>query len=258
MVRAAIWIALAGCGRYHFANLPDGATDATRDTVDALTGHDEDGDGIPDSIDPCPHLAGDATDTDGDGVGDACDPEPTLPNEHWILFATMQPGDQPFDDASAFEQKADSLHIIGDVQPVITRTFGTVRVDIGFTVNALTAAAQHQVAAGLDNSMASEYYFGELNENTTASDVAVVQYDTTNGYVQFDPQMPPAFHTGVGYFRLDAVTGGAPRYDLVAGWTGEVYQSMAATAAYTGGQDLRFAFNGMDIDSRYLALIATN
>jgi hypothetical protein len=46
----------------------------------ALVGLDQDGDGLADCVDPCPTVAGDATDTDGDGVGDACDNCPTVAN----------------------------------------------------------------------------------------------------------------------------------------------------------------------------------
>jgi hypothetical protein len=42
---------------------------------------DSDGDGIPDNVDNCPHVANpDQKDTDGDGVGDACDNCPTVSN----------------------------------------------------------------------------------------------------------------------------------------------------------------------------------
>jgi hypothetical protein len=49
--------------------------------------HDEDGDGINDDCDVCPHIA-DPTqlDTDGDRVGDACDPEPTNPRQQIVMF----------------------------------------------------------------------------------------------------------------------------------------------------------------------------
>jgi hypothetical protein len=73
---------LGACGRLDFAPIADG--------------HDEDGDGVADAIDVCPHRAGSQLDTDGDGIGDDCDPEPTLARQHVLLFATMQPGDQPF------------------------------------------------------------------------------------------------------------------------------------------------------------------
>src|SRR3954469_6407472 len=103
-VAALIGVIAGGCGRFDFHALPDAAA-----PPDTLALHDEDGDGIADIDDPCPHVAGDRADRDGDGVGDACDPNPDVPSEHWLVFATMQPGDQPFDDATQFDQKPDAL-----------------------------------------------------------------------------------------------------------------------------------------------------
>jgi len=239
--------ALAACGRYDFAPL-----------ADAITGHDEDGDGIPDVIDPCPHIAGDRADADGDGVGDACDPNPTVPSEHWLLFATLQPGDQPFDDPSVFAQDTDSLHLDTAANPRITRTVGTIRLDVGYDIHALVGTGQHQIAAGVDNAAATVYYFGELNDNGTNRDVSVVSYDVMNGYQFLAPQAIPGLHAGSGSFRLDAVATAPPAYHLVAGWVGEMYTSDAATPAYIGGTDIRFAINGLDLDLRYVAIIATD
>jgi hypothetical protein len=51
------------------------------------TAHDEDGDGIRDACDVCPHISdvGQA-DGDGDRVGDACDPEPTIGRQQIVVF----------------------------------------------------------------------------------------------------------------------------------------------------------------------------
>jgi hypothetical protein len=60
----------------------------------ACTGDDFDGDGRPDSCDPCP-MYKDATadlDTDGDGVGNGCDPDPQVKGDKrvlWTHFATV-------------------------------------------------------------------------------------------------------------------------------------------------------------------------
>lgn len=89
-----VFVALSGCGRLAFDALGDaaapgdtGADDGPGDggpadgLADALAacatpaGHDEDGDGIDDACDVCPHRAdAQQLDADGDGVGDACDP----------------------------------------------------------------------------------------------------------------------------------------------------------------------------------------
>ena len=86
---------LAGCGRIGFGAGESGAVDGAVDgtsadgprvdaRVCAMVGNDDDGDGLTDDCDPCPHLAGTAADADGDGVGDACDP--SAAPESFALF----------------------------------------------------------------------------------------------------------------------------------------------------------------------------
>lgn len=253
-MRFALLVGLAACGRLNFADRVD-ATDAPRDTPSAI-GHDEDGDGIPDAMDPCPHVAlGGMTDTDGDGVGDACDPNPATPSEHWLLFATMQTGNTAFDDLSGAVQEADDVRWGSDASPVLTMSLNRARIDLGWTANALVGTGQHQVAFGVENSAATEYYFAELNEsNTGTHDASIVSYDGTNGYVLLDQMDPGAFHTGAGTTRFDV----DKTSKLEIGWTGQLYDLTAATPAYMGGTDIRFAFNGVDLSIRYLAIISSN
>jgi hypothetical protein len=101
VIVAAIAATLGGCGRIGFGafgapgDVTDGALgdgtvrgDAPASGVCANpTGHDEDGDGIDDACDGCPHIA-DPTqpDADGDGVDDACDPNPTTPGDSIVFF----------------------------------------------------------------------------------------------------------------------------------------------------------------------------
>src|SRR5258706_9534747 len=83
---AVMAIVCTGCGRVGF----DG-TDGSGPSGDGgPVGHDEDGDGIPDVSDVCPHISDPSqTDTDHDGVGDACDPEPSTPRQTIALFLPM-------------------------------------------------------------------------------------------------------------------------------------------------------------------------
>jgi hypothetical protein len=83
----AAWLVLAGCGRIGF-----GLTDVPiglEDQVEACqaVGHDEDGDGVDDACDNCPHLDNPFQENgDGDGVGDACDPAPSSARERILFF----------------------------------------------------------------------------------------------------------------------------------------------------------------------------
>jgi hypothetical protein len=256
---AAVLLALGvlgACGRRDFDARVDATASMTHDGAPDSTviGHDEDGDGFPDSIDPCPHVAGDLADTDGDGVGDACDPNPTIASEHWLLFATMQAGQTAFDDITGSLQEADSLRFGSDAAPILTAALTDVRIDVGWEIHALTGTGQHQIAFGVQNDAAAEYYFCELNDNMAGADAAIFSYDSTASYVKLAGQVPPAFHTGVGLTRLDA----GLTHHLHTGWVGETYEATASTPAYQGGTSIRFALNGIDVSVRYLAIIAAN
>jgi hypothetical protein len=96
-------VSAAACGRWGFGlsgddtatgdarsgdgSLRDGAGSDSSGFICTPVGHDEDGDGIDDACDVCPHLA-DANQADGDGdrVGDACDPEPANPRQQIVMF----------------------------------------------------------------------------------------------------------------------------------------------------------------------------
>jgi hypothetical protein len=89
-----VLVAAAACGRVGFdEGFATHAFDAwpldARVCV-AAVGHDEDGDGIDDACDVCPHLPDPGqADADGDGVGDACDPEPAIARQRIVRFEPM-------------------------------------------------------------------------------------------------------------------------------------------------------------------------
>lgn len=96
----AIALLAGACGRFGFEDRAargdarsgdaDGDSGSMRDAFVCLAGgtqHDEDGDGIRDACDVCPHIADPAqADSDGDRVGDACDPEPTNARQTIVFF----------------------------------------------------------------------------------------------------------------------------------------------------------------------------
>jgi hypothetical protein len=243
----------AGCGRIGFGEL----------SPDATAGHDEDGDGLADADDPCPHVAiGDVADGDGDGVGDACDPNPTTPGDSFAVFSPLTPGTNPFAGFAGFEQADDALHVVAlgnsnSKNLVLDLPVASARLDIGFDILEVvgTSMDQHQIAGGLDAPL--PYYFVELNENDQGvRDVAIVSYDTTSGYTFLGSVPHGGMHPGRGVLRYDVRVGPSPSIELDAGWIGEMYQTTAATPSYMGSQAPRWTINGLDVDIRYVAVIA--
>jgi len=139
MKAIAALAALAGCNQVlgvHKTHLP--------------LGNDDDGDGLVDTLDPCPADSGDATDGDGDGVGDACDPSPMLAGDSIAAFYSMATVDSmwavtgggtwSFDDSALVESDltdAASEHpaplniIEPTVEVVIEPTFGGDGAQVG-------------------------------------------------------------------------------------------------------------------------------
>ena len=100
-------VLLSGCGRFAFDSTGDAGGSGGGDVgdgrgIDVPIGHDEDGDGIPDVSDFCPHIANAMNlDSDGDAVGDICDPDPGTPIQHWIAFSPMIGDDNTVEAAGA-------------------------------------------------------------------------------------------------------------------------------------------------------------
>lgn len=107
--------------------------------------HDEDGDGILDACDLCPHLAGFDVDPDGDGVGSACDPDPAMPNRIAFFEGFNTPGlagwvtsnaSWSHDESNARQNDAElrSAHLLhNDVVPP------NFELDVGFNVERYAA-----------------------------------------------------------------------------------------------------------------------
>ena len=246
-MRWTLAVLLVGCGRLDFATR---AIDAASDT--AVGGHDEDGDGLPDAIDPCPWVAGDMADSDGDGLGDACDPDPDQ-HDTLVLFAPLTADlPVPFSDGiGSWTQRADTLYLndgsVGDViAPVLDRSV----IEVGFDIKSTPGMFQHQIAFGT-TSTSTPFYFVELNDNVGVHDVAVADYDGTQ-YTTLAQQDPGAMHAGVGLLRL--TTDASPSFTIDAGWVGQMYHASAATPGYVPAS-AKLILNGLEIELRYIAVI---
>jgi hypothetical protein len=219
----------------------------------ASIGHDEDGDGIGDGVDLCPHVAGDDADVDSDGVGDGCDPDPVLAGNRIRLFSTLTAGDHPFNMLGALVQEPDGLRYTGDSLGLIIPTpFANARFELGFEILGQVGTGQHQIASGVVGT--NPYYFVELNENLGVMNVAITSYDPTNGYVNHALVQTLGTHPGVGILGYDASTAPAGIRAMV-GWVGELYNAQALAPGYTGGNEVNIVINGLDVVLRYVVII---
>ncbi len=163
-------VLIAGC-RLHFDEISSDAIDPN-DTNDAtLAGHDEDGDGIDDAIDNCPHVANvDQANGDGDGVGDICDPYPTQPTETIVLFDPFTSIESGWMNLGGMQAMSDGESIGADARN------GSLRyarpfvpafdvIELAGAVGAAGPGGPLQIALSLREQTDSQSYYCELYQN---------------------------------------------------------------------------------------------
>jgi len=253
---ATVVLLAAACGRVDF-----GARASDAFVVDAVTGHDEDGDGVPDIIDVCPHLPDpDQLDSDGDGIGDACDPEPNNPRQKLVRFATLQPGDQPLGLAGTgmWTQEADSIHFDGNMDGDFSFPMPAtnVRIAIGVNVESLIGdvTTHHQIALGYDEAMAPNY-FVELDQQTNFQQADVTFFDGSMYTEEATTMLPNGVHTGQATLQVTMVGGSSPTAALDGGWPNEPYHLVAAAPSYTTGLRMTSTINNLVSDVEWFWMI---
>lgn len=273
MVRVVALIALAGCGRFGFdaaAGSSSGdANDASDGPISDVVppGHDEDGDGVPDSDDVCPHVA-DALqlDDDGDGVGNACDPDPTVANQI-ALFATMGPGDQPFTIGALTDyvitQLPDAVRFDGELGAdgniyanlQIPITLADARVAVGFDVIAIVPGAnsgQNQIALALLDQPPS--YYVELNRIEGQYELAAITHFDGSNYVQAEMRdLATGIHAGYLVLQTTQRVGSGVAFE--AGWPDEIYTMSVNDAVYQGATRIEMNMNNVHFEIRWLVVI---
>jgi len=213
-----------------------------------------------DVCDVCPHVPDpDQIDSDGDGVGDACDPEPAIARQRFALFATLQPGDQPFTMESfggTWIQDADAIHIDG-------AGYAGLHYDIalhnavlafGFAIEgSLGIGVQHQISIYAKSS-AVPFVLAEFNDVSNGSNAELDGFDGTT----FSPigEQPLANGVHAGHATLLATYIVGTSLTLDGGWTGEPYHVAAPTAVYQGGTTIQLDTNNVAFDLDYVCIIA--
>ena len=238
---------IAACGRLDFDPI-----DASSEPI----GHDEDGDGVPDTIDVCPHLAGSQLDSDGDGVGDDCDPSPLFPNQHLLLFATLQPGDQPFPLGPNTTQEMDSLHsngsTTGDHLTVHTAPYTSIAVAFGADLHAATPTmVQHQYAIEIGSGVPPSD-FVELND-IPAPRVRISHFDGSTYTELAGQDLAMGIHPGSVFLQLVFESG---TMTVDAAWFPGEHYHFATPSTMTGGDQITLDIRSLDADIRYAWAIA--
>lgn len=245
----ALLTLLLACGRIGF----DGTV--------APSGHDEDGDGVPDASDDCPMLADpQQLDGDGDGVGDVCDPEPAMPRQRIAFFAPMTPDTpcltQPPD--AAWTKPGDSWDIQAPSSAVILCNEPIVDSDIWIGADFVKIdGLPQQFAIDVSDDSTPAYYYGDVYYDSSGPpDVGISEFDG-NGYIQIAGVHPPTLHTGAFTDHLETRASVGPQFEIDAGWPGEPYTAGGATPGFTGTTGFILVVSQIDVSVRYIAVIDT-
>lgn len=248
----------SGCGRVAFDASPD-APPGTRDGSGGdgqLLGHDEDGDGIPDPTDLCPHIA-DVTnaDSDGDLVGDVCDPQPQSATQQWLFFTPMM-GATPFDAAPAsdwtyntddWQYAISSSATIGHVEMILN-----VDIWVGLTFEALGGTGRQ--AAIIIHSGAAPYWYGEIFDSGTNVHAAITEYTGSLYVARSTMNFGASFPLGDATMHYSARSGGP--LTLIAE-TQSGTGTATYNAAYVGGVNLFINFGNHAGRVRYVAVVTS-
>lgn len=255
----ALWLTSvlhAGCGRFGFADHPDGgltvdAIDASDAAADAFVcmpvGHDEDGDGVDDACDVCPHLLGTQADGDGDRVGDLCDPEPANPRQRIVVFDPFESLMSPWTAFGGAVVQGGKLRIgIPNGARYVTRpyTFGTDVLAVGgSTGNAGTG--NRVVAITMASSSLARFYCEMFDD--TATTALKFTYTFDNVAYTIADQAPAATQVMNGTGRFSMATVGTTA-TCQTNWHGEDLTASASIPAITVDQILLY---GETVDASF-------
>ena len=154
-------VAVAACGRFGFEPVDD-----ARNTCG---GHDEDGDGIGDTCDVCPHIADpDQADSDGDGVGDACDPHPAEPRDRIAFFdpfVAPDPNWTTFGEPFSYANDALIFDATGAGYSTLLRPTAIANDTFQFGAHFDGASSGDRQVTLIGQSAGNPYYYCELYDS---------------------------------------------------------------------------------------------
>jgi thrombospondin type 3 repeat protein len=232
------------------------------DPVEA-SGHDEDGDGVADAIDTCPHVFDpQQTDSDGDGVGDACDPEPANPRQSLALFDPLLPGDTPFqfnaEPNGTWTEQPDARHFDGKGTGVIIVKTPIANADIWLGLDVVrSTGAPRQLAVDLIDPGVRPYYYADVYDAGNNPTAGVSHYDGSNFMSLQNAKLANGIHAGTLTYHV-TVRASSAQLTTDIGWPGEPYTISAGTPGAKPTSQFVFTTQQLEFSIRYIAVIATN
>ena len=261
-------VLVTGCGRVAFDPRGDASGDAVLPAdlrLDApphgSVTHDEDGDGVVDGLDPCPHIAGDLADRDGDGVGDICDAEIDNPRQRITRFEGFENGlPSGLTAGAGWVARPDALawpgsnfgYVAWDPHPVTD-----VDIAVAWDILSIPATPTHQLLIGTDFPGGARTY-GEVYQGGTQAFTSVTHYDGSSTYTNYDQISFGVITTGRVDMSYHAFEN--PRaIEVRATWMGmSTRRSFSAAAPYGPAPALGVTVRDLEAELRYLLVIETN
>ena len=253
----ALLLLLAGCGRLGFEPLDLGPSADAPPAACALGSHDEDGDGLADPCDVCPHVPDpEQLDGDRDQVGDVCDPDPGTAGERLAFFEPMTaaPAGWTFQGALPTFDGERALIDTRDLAAAISVPFapGEDRIEYKLSVRSAAPARNRQLTIALVGDPG--FYYCELFDNTAASVFAFSE--TTDGTTFSSPAQVSADSlaaTGDVVLRMDR---DSPEVGCFTSWPAAQQEVVAAIPPDVSPDRLVMVIDGLEVKLEYVVHIA--
>jgi hypothetical protein len=246
-----------GCGRIGF--------DTAMDSVDG--GHDEDGDGVADVLDDCPHIANrDQANSDTDLVGDACDSEPTIGRQRLLVFepcVALSSDWLPQKLAEPISNISDDC-VFGTAATFLARNVNYADADITVIgkIVSVSGSDRHQFVIATDFSDGTRHWLNEIFHDSAMSDGPRITFqyvvEQTGNYTKIaskaiaDPFVPGEFVA-----TLRPRVGGITTFDfLQIGGPGNNFSIEGPDPAYQSIRKIAFGAEGNDLRIHSITIIA--
>lgn len=223
--------------------------------------HDEDGDAIGDTCDPCPHLAGPADDGDGDGVGDACDPQPGIAKQQITFFDPFTSDRSEWMQKDGFSRVGETLRLNGGYAGAVLQVANAeTRVVVAGTIMSIVSdAPEHQISIAFGRNAAGDsYHYTEFYDNGGSSGDIAISRANAGVYSTFtSTPYAGVLPTGAWSMQIDSSVAGQ-RIALATTLGGTARTPLTAnTSVLPASSTMYFYAAGLDVRFDYVIVIET-